>query len=131
MIKKGDTFKERFKITEDLRNGFIELFSARAPIHTDANFAKKRKYKSYLIHGNVLSGFISHFVDECLPDKNVMCYAQNIKFNNPVYVNDELLFQAEVKDVHESVNIAEIEFTFENDEKVLVAKGNLMVGINI
>ena len=80
MIKQGDVFTEKFKITEDVRNGFIELFSARAPIHTDAEYARQRNFKSYIVHGNILSGFISHFVDECLPDKNVMCYSQNIKF---------------------------------------------------
>ena len=131
MITKGDTFEVKFIVTESLRNGFIELFSARAPIHTDTEFAKKRKYKSYIVHGNILSGFISHFVDECLPDKNVMCYAQNIKFNNPVYVNDELLFHAEISDIHESVNIAEVVFYFENKKNVKVAKGDLLIGINI
>ncbi len=130
-MQKGDIFIEKFKITENIRNGFIALFDAHAPIHTDTDYARKRNFKSYIIHGNVLSGFISHFVDECLPDKNAMCYSQNIKFNNPVYLGDELVFHARINEIHESVNVAEIDFFFENAEKVKVAKGNVLVGINI
>jgi 3-hydroxybutyryl-CoA dehydratase len=127
-MQKGDVFIEKFKITEDLRSGFINLFNARAPIHTDAEYAKNRKYKSYIIHGNVLSGFISYFVDECLPDKNAICYSQNIKFSNPVYLNDELTLHVQIREIHASVSIAELDFFFENAEKIKVAKGNLLIG---
>jgi 3-hydroxybutyryl-CoA dehydratase len=131
LMQKGDTFIEKFKVTSELRDGFIKLFNAHAAIHTDSVYAQKRKFKSFVIHGNILSGFISHFVDECLPEKNAMCYAQNIKFNKPVYLNDELTFHAEITDIHDSVNIAELDFFFENADKIKVAKGDLLIGINI
>jgi acyl dehydratase len=130
-MQKGDVFIEKLKITDELRDGFIKLFDAHAAIHTNAEYAQKRKFKSFIIHGNVLSGFISHFVDECLPEKNAMCYAQNIKFSKPVYLHDELTFHAEIKAIHDSVNIAELDFFFENTDKVKVAKGDLLIGINI
>jgi len=130
-MQAGDTFTEKLTITRELRDGFVKLFDAHAAIHTDAEYAQKRKFKSFITHGNVLSGFISHFIDECFPDKNAMCYEQNIKFSKPVYIGDVLTFHAEITAIHDSVNIAELDFYFENADKVKVAKGNLMVGINI
>jgi 3-hydroxybutyryl-CoA dehydratase len=130
-MKKGDKYIRQFQVTEEVYKGFLNVFKDKNPMHTDEQFAKSKGFKSVVMHGNILNGFISYFVGECLPEKNVMIYSQSIDFKKPLFLNDSLNFHAEVEDVFESVKTAEIKFSFQNSEGVKVAKGNIMIGINL
>lgn len=130
-MKKGDTYKHQFKVTEEVYKGFINVFADKNPMHTDEKFAKEKGFPSIVMHGNILNGFISYFIGECLPQKNVMIYSQSIDFKKPVFLNDELVLHAVIEDVFESVKSAEIKFYFENSTNVKVAKGTVLIGINL
>lgn len=128
-MKKGETFCQTFTISEDIYTGFIKLFNDRNPLHTEESFARQKGFENKVMHGNILNGFLSYFIGECLPIKNVVIYAQEIKYFNPVYLNDTLMFHAKIEDVFESVNTIEFKFYFENDNKQKVAKGNIQIGV--
>lgn len=130
-MKKGDTYTHQFNITEEVYNGFIHVFADKNPLHTNEQFAKEKGFNGRVMHGNILNGFLSYFVGECLPEKNVMIYSQSIDFKNPVYLNDKVSIHAIVEDIHESVKTAEIKFSFENNKGIKVAKGTILIGINL
>jgi 3-hydroxybutyryl-CoA dehydratase len=130
-MQKGDNYTHQFKITNEVYTGFIQVFGDKNPMHTDEQFAKEKGFKSIVMHGNILNGFISYFIGECLPEKNVMIYSQTIDFKKPVFLNDTLTLHAHIKDVYESVKSAEIKFYFENSESIKVAKGVILIGINL
>jgi hypothetical protein len=46
-------------------------------------------------------------------------------------MNDELSLFVSVEDVFESVKTAELKFYFENSDKVKVATGTVLIGINL
>ena len=98
-------------------------------MHTSDTFAREKGFKGRVMHGNILNGFLSYFIGECLPVKNVIIHSQEIQFKNPVYLNDELDFVAEVSGVFESVNSIEFKFSFKNAEKKTVAKGKIQIGL--
>ena len=126
-MKKGDIFRHQFQVTQSVYDNFIKTFEDKNPLHTDESFAKAKGFRSVVMHGNILCGFISYFVGESLPLKNVMILSQEILFSKPVYLGDSLSFKAEVADVHESVNVADFNFQFENKESLRVAKGTLKI----
>lgn len=128
-MKKGDKFEYQFKITNEVYSGFMSLFNDRNPLHTNNSFALEKGFNSEVMHGNILNGFISYFIGECLPIKNVIIQNQEIKFFKPTYLNDDLSFQAEIVDVFESVNTVEIKFVFKNKEEIKVANGKINIGI--
>ncbi len=130
-MKKGDTYKHQFKVTAEVYKGFINVFGDKNPMHTDEGFAKEKGFPSIVMHGNILNGFISYFIGECLPQKNVMIYSQSIDFKKPVFLNEELVLHAEIEDIFESVKSAEIKFYFENSANVKVAKGKVLIGTNL
>src|ERR1700739_847908 len=130
-MKKGDKYIQQFKVTEEVYKGFLNVFKDKNPMHTDEQFAKSKGFKSVVMHGNILNGFFSYFIGECLPEKNVMIYSQSIDFKKPVFLNDSLIFRANIEDVFESVKTAEIKFDFQNSEGIKVAKGNIMIGVNL
>jgi 3-hydroxybutyryl-CoA dehydratase len=130
-MKLGDTYSQQFIITEHVYQGFIETFKDRNPLHVSEPFARLKGFPSVVMHGNILNGFISYFIGECLPEKNVMIYSQSIDYKKPVYLNDCITLNANISNVYESVNSIEIKFYFENQKQEKIAKGNILVGVNL
>lgn len=125
----GQKFNKEFVVSENIYNGFIKVFNDKNPLHTQEEFAVKKGFKSVVMHGNILNGFLSNFIGECLPTKDVIIHAQEIQFKNPVYLNDILAFEAIVADIFESVKTIEFKFIFKNADAKTVAKGKIQIGI--
>jgi 3-hydroxybutyryl-CoA dehydratase len=128
-MNKGDVFTCSFKVSHDIYKGFIKTFNDRNPLHTDEKFAAGKGFKEKVMHGNILNGFLSFFIGECLPSKNVLIQTQEIKYLKPVYMNDQLTLCAEIEDVYESVNTIDFKYYFENQNKLKVAKGKIQIGL--
>ena len=128
-MQKGDKFNLTFTVSPAIHQGFITLFNDKNPLHTNNSFAINKGFESEVMHGNILSGFVSCFVGEHLPIKNVIIQTQEMKFFKPVYLNDELFFEAEITEKFESVNTVEIKFIFKKAPSLKVASGKLNIGI--
>ena len=128
-MKQGDKIKHHFVVDEAAYRGFISIFKDNNPLHTDKEYAISKGFKERVMHGNILNGFLSYFVGECLPTKDVIIHSQQIRFNKPVYLNDKLEFEAEVEEVIDSVKVVKFKFHFKNNEGKVVAKGNIQIGL--
>jgi len=129
-MNKGDQFEQKFVVTEEIYRGFIVLFKDENPLHVNNDFARQLGFPDKVMHGNILGGFLSFFVGECLPLKNVIIHSQEIKYVKPVYLNDPLLLRTTVSAIHESVKVVELKFQFEKAATgMVVAKGQLQIGI--
>ncbi len=128
-MNKGDKFHKTFIVDIRVYKGFIDIFKDNNPLHTNNAFAKEKGFKSEVMHGNILNGFLSYFIGECLPLKNVIIQTQEIKFSLPVYLGNVLTFNAEIADVFESVNMIEFKYHLQNPEGKKVAKGTIQIGI--
>jgi len=129
-MKKGDTFEHVFLINDAVYKGFIELFHDKNPLHVNRDFAQSKCFDAEVMHGNILGGFLSYFIGECLPEKNVIIHSQEIKYTKPVYKDNELIFNAEITEIFRSVNAIEFKFKFTNkDTATVVAKGKIQIGI--
>lgn len=136
----NQTYEETFCVSDDVYRGFINVFHDANPLHTNSMYAVSKGFKNSVIHGNVLNGFLSYFIGECLPIKNVIIHSQEIQFKNPVYLNDTLQLRATVTGIFESVNAVEFKFRFEKqctdsdlttckDSSIIIAKGKIQIGI--
>ena len=133
IFEMNQTFKEEFCVSEETYNGFVQLFRDKNPLHTNEAFAIGKGFKGMVMHGNILNGFLSYFIGECLPAKNVVIHTQEIQFKNPVYLNDRLYFKAQISGIFESVNAVEFKFEFcklpEWNKNQVVAKGKFQIGL--
>ena len=129
IFKVDDKYEHTFKVSDEVSEGFIDVFKDTNPLHTDEAFARAKGFKGRVMHGNILNGFLSYFIGECLPDKNVIIHSQEIQFKNAVYLNDELSFEAKVIGVFESVNAIEFKFVFKNIDNKVVSKGQIQIGL--
>jgi len=128
-MKINELYQQKFEITDAVYQGFIRLFCDRNPLHTDLQFAQSKGFGAEVMHGNILCGFLSFFIGECLPVKNVIIHSQEIKFYLPVYLYDTLELNVEITGFFESVNVYEFKYFFENQENKKVAKGKFQIGI--
>lgn len=129
IFELGEKFEESFIVSDEIYNGFIHAFKDKNPLHTNRQFALDKGFKGVVMHGNILNGFVSYFIGECLPTKNVIIHSQEIQFKNAVYLNDELQFKSEIIGIYESVNTIEFKFDFKNKEGKTVAKGKIQIGL--
>jgi 3-hydroxybutyryl-CoA dehydratase len=128
-MKQGDTFVQNFIVDFHVYEGFMNTFKDTNPLHTNNSFAKSKGFDDIVMFGNILNGFLSYFIGECLPIKNVIIQTQAIKFYNPVFLNDKLKLCAEIVGVHDSVKTVELRYVFENQNSSRVAKGKIQIGI--
>ena len=129
MFVLGTIYNQEFIVSEETHQGFIALFKDENPLHTDTEFAISKGFKGKVMHGNILNGFLSYFIGECLPTNDVIIHSQEIQFKNAVYLNDILAFRAEIIGVYESVQAIEFKFDFKNAIGKTVAKGKIQIGL--
>ena len=127
MFNLGDSFNSVFILSKEIYDGFINVFEDKNPMHVNLEFAQNHGYSQVVMHGNILNGFISYFIGEQLPIKEIVILSQDIKFKNPVFLNDILQFNATVFEIYESVNVINFKFTFINQKKITVAKGKIQI----
>lgn len=116
-----------FTVTSDVYEAFQKCSGDMNPLHTDETFAVRKGFPHCVMYGNILNGFVSMLIGMCLPIKNIMITAQDIKFKNPVFMNDILEARMLVAGVFESVNIVELKFAFKNEIGETVAKGHVQI----
>ena len=122
-----DTFDEKFKISDELVSDFVKLSNDRNPLHTIDQFAIEKGFKSRIVQGNLQNCFISYFIGECLPSKNVMILSQTINFKNPVYINDILFLKVKIIGIFESVGLIEFDFKFINQLGKIISNGIIKI----
>lgn len=121
----GDLFVEEFNVSKEIQNKFIELSNDRNSLHVNDEFAKKKGFKSKVVQGNLQNCFISYFVGECLPNKNIMILSQTINFKKPLYLNDIIHLNAKINAVHNSVGFIEFDFKFKNQIDEVISNGKI------
>ena len=121
----GDIFIEKFNVSKELQNKFIELSNDKNPLHVNDEFAKKVGFKSKVVQGNLQNCFISYFIGECLPHKNVMILSQTINYKNPIYLDDFIFLNAKIISIHSSVGFIEFDYKFKNQVDEVISNGKI------
>ncbi len=118
-----------FKVTEEVYDSFQKCSMDMNPLHTDLNFAKNKGFKSVVMYGNILNAFLSYVIGMGLPTKEVILQTQDIQYKNPVYLDDELMMNIRVTELHEEFKVVQLKFLFKNQNGIIVAKGNVQIGV--
>lgn len=129
LFNSMEPIKKTFTVTPDVYHAFQNCSGDMNPLHTNSEFAKSKGFPGCVMYGNILNGFVSTMIGMLLPTPNIMITAQDIKFKNPVFLNDILEAEMQVEEVFESVDTVELKFSFKNEKGKTVAKGHVQINM--
>jgi acyl dehydratase len=128
-LVEGAVFTRNYRVDESVYQGFMATFGDRNPLHTDAAYARVHGFREPVMHGNILGGFVSHFVGEGLPSRQLVLHGQALRFRKPVYLGDELALEATLVHVSAAVGALEFSLRFRNAAGETVATGTVQAGV--
>jgi len=124
----GQSSSFKFKITNEIYKNFLKISSDYNPIHTEKSYAIKHGFDDKIMHGLLTSSFYSKFIGMNLPGKYSVLNEINIKFMNPVYLNDILLIKGTIISKHENFKVITINSKITNiNNNLIVSKANIKV----
>ncbi|MFC2176573.1 MaoC family dehydratase [Bacteroidota bacterium] len=98
-IQVGSNAEEEFSFTQKDVNDFIKLSGDSNPIHFDTEYASKTIFKKPIVHGFLSSSIISKLIGTNLPGEGSIYLFQDLKFYNPVFVDNKYLAKVEVVNI--------------------------------
>lgn len=132
LVDQSQNIEVTYHVTEDVYFGFQRISSDYNPLHTDEAFAQSKGFPARVMYGNILNGFVSHFVGMALPTRDVMIQTQDIQFRKPVYLGDTIILKSSIEKTSAAVEIINFKLKFyrESAEKPeLVATGHVQIGM--
>lgn len=120
----------KYQITKQIYENFLQTFGDESPIHIDEEYAIQQGFRSIVMHGSILNGFISHFVGMILPGSTALLQSVNIQFKSPSFLEDFIDIEAKVIQKVESVQVLVLDMQIFNiTQNVLVATAKVQVGV--
>ena len=128
-LAQGKEFSFEKKISSSDVDMFARLTGDNSPLHMEDRFARKRGFKSRVVHGGLLVGCISQLVGVYFPGENSVIQTLNIKFSHPAYIGDVLKIHSIIDQISESMGtiILKLAITNQNTGQVLL-KSKMQVG---
>ena len=120
-LSVGQKANRSIKLTADHVKRFAELSGDYNPLHFDASFASKTKFKRIVVQGGLTTGLLHALVAMDMPGPGTVFLSQNWKFTAPVFIDDTITADATVMSIHETkpVTQLQIKVTRQDGETVL------------
>ena len=131
-VQKTGHIKAHYKITKEVYEYFQLMSGDKNPLHVDNEYAKLKGFPQCVIYGNILNGFVSHFVGMKLPIPDVIIQTQDIQYRRPMFLNDDILVEATIQEESEAVKVVNYRLKFyriNTEKQELIATGHVQVGL--
>jgi 3-hydroxybutyryl-CoA dehydratase len=127
-VKPGDRAEFTKTVTMDDIQKFADVTGDHNPLHSDAAYAAKTRFKEPIAHGMISAGFISAVLGTKLAPHAVCIYlSQSLRFIRPVKVGDTIRAIAEVKGVEPEKRTVTLQTDAFNQDGEPVVKGEAVV----
>lgn len=122
----GFKASESIKISDAMVRKFAEMSGDFNPIHLDDNFAATTRFKKRIAHGMILGALTSRVLNEKFGGGGVYL-GQSLQFTYPVYIDDEVTIELELKKLHKTRGLGQVETTAKNQNGDTVMKGEATI----
>lgn len=92
----GQTYSEKFVVTEKMVRDFSELTGDKNPVHLDEEYAKSTRFKKRICHGMLVASFISKVLGMNFPGPGTILVKQQFKYRSPVYIDEQIEIQVKI-----------------------------------
>jgi acyl dehydratase len=114
------------KVTDKMVRQFAEMSGDFNPIHLDEDYAKTTRFGRRIAHGMIVGALISRALNEKVGSGGVYL-AQNLKFVNPVFIDDTVILELTVTAIRKEKGIATIDTIAKNQNGDTVVKGDAII----
>jgi acyl dehydratase len=128
-LRQGEIVRWRHAVTAEEVESFAQLSGDRNPLHLDDAFSRQHGFRGRVVHGGLVSAFISRILGTELPGPGCLWLSQNMRFTRPVYVADPIEVIVRVIHKSEALRTLVLETTVQNlrGETVLVGEAKVSV----
>jgi acyl dehydratase len=128
-LKQGDTVRWRHEVTAEEVDSFARLSGDVNPLHLDDAFGQQHGFRGRVVHGALMSAFISRVLGTELPGPGCLWLSQSMRFTQPVYIADPIEVVVRVVHKSESLRTLLLETTVENLRGETVLEGEAKVRV--
>jgi len=107
-LKTGQKAQRSLTLTENHVRLYTEITGDRNPLHYDAEFTARTRFKRLLVQGGLTTGLLHALVAMDMPGPGTVFMSQNWKFTGPVYIGDTITAEAEVLKVHATKPVTQL-----------------------
>jgi acyl dehydratase len=127
-IEVGTTASFAKTVTAEDIAGFTAVSGDTNPLHSDADYAARTRFKQPIAHGMLGAGLISAALGTQLaPDSVVIYLSQSLRFRAPVSVGDVLTATVSTTEIDEERSRVTLETTVTNQDGTDVILGEAQV----
>lgn len=114
------------QITDKMVRQFAEMSGDFNPIHLDDEYAKTTRFGRRIAHGMILGALISRSLNEKIGGGGVYL-AQNLKFVNPVFIDDTVTIELTITGLRKEKGIATVDTIAKKTTGEIVGKGEAII----
>lgn len=127
-IEVGATASFEKQITQDDIVSYAAVSGDANPLHTDAEYAAKTRFKAPIAHGMLGAGLISAALGVKLAPNSVVVYlGQTLRFRAPVSAGDTLTATVEATEVDDERSRITLKTTVTNQDGTEVITGEAQI----
>jgi len=110
-------------------DAFAELSGDVNPLHLDDGYARQQGFRSRVVHGMLLSAWLSRVLGILLPGPGVLWMSQESRFGQPAYVGDVITVRVEVTHVSPAMRSLVLSTTITNQrgDKLMTGQAKTMM----
>jgi acyl dehydratase len=125
----GQKFTFSKVISRDMILEFSSMTGDFHPLHTDYNYSLKSGFENIIAQGFLLISFLSYAIGMELPGENALILSQESKFIQPVYIDNELIYNCEVIKIEKRFSIIDLNYTISKLNGVKVVSGSVKIKV--
>jgi len=122
-LEVGQTASRTMTVTEAHVRSYAEISGDYNPLHFDADFAARTRFRRLVAQGGLTTGILHALVAQDLPGPGTVFLSQNWKFTGPVFIGDTIVGTAEVLSVHDSKPVCQLRMTVAREDGETVLEG--------
>lgn len=127
----GDTYTEKFVVTDNVINSFANFSSDFNPIHLDKDFAKSHGYSRQVSHGVIQLSFLSKMIGMNFPGPGSIWINQTVNWLSPVLAGDTIKILLTIIGSSSSAKVLTLSVEIFNQKNTLVMEGESQVKITV
>jgi len=118
------------KVTDKMIHQFAEMSGDYNPIHLNDDYAKTTRFGKRIAHGMIVGALISRTLNDKIGGGGVYL-AQNMKFVNPVFIDDTIVIELTITGLRKEKGIATVETIAKKQTGEVVVKGDAVIMMSV